>query len=63
MALNEHPRGFGSDSPIGSGRARGSLQCDTKFSTQKKTHGFEYKMINSGVTSKKLLVYKQMNFV
>ena len=23
MALNEHPRGFGSDSPIGSGRARG----------------------------------------
>ena len=22
----EHPRGFGSDSPIGSGRARGSLQ-------------------------------------
>ena len=24
--LNGHPRGFGSDSPIGSGRARGSLQ-------------------------------------
>ena len=23
MALNERPRGFGSDSPIGSGRARG----------------------------------------
>ena len=26
MALNERPRGFGSDPPIGSSRARGSLQ-------------------------------------
>ena len=26
MALNERPRGFSSDLPIGSGRGRGSLQ-------------------------------------